>query len=195
MRAQLAKVSQPALKSINTANSEPKPCSNSDDLLSQTEKPPLCGPSIGKSVSDAVQQPHNSSLFLGLPEEIRAKILAYALLSPTPICIDRHGCRIKSPYRICWTCRQINMEAVPLFYAINTFRLNISRWKYVRRHWLKAIGKKNYCLIRSIQLENKSKHAWPRMDILAGLKKVVIKDKKYDVEVYRTYKKLCWTSA
>ncbi|KAI4280090.1 MAG: hypothetical protein L6R38_004727 [Xanthoria sp. 2 TBL-2021] len=164
--------------------------------------------------STVTQQLHNSPL-LALPPEVRISILSYVLVSPTPIRVGNHKRpmprrsklrsdkeirsiqhaadekRLRSQYAVAWTCRQIYREAAPIYYSQNTFSFTISRWGFVRRNWLKNIGEKNYCLIRSLDLQTKFEARWPELDLLTGLETFVIGDKEYNMRDYRRMGKVC----
>lgn len=135
------------------------------------------------------QQPGDPPSLLALPPEIRANILSYLLISPDPLRVDKHGRATQTEWSICQTCRQVYLEAVPIFYTQNVFLFSIRRWGYVRRHWLKNIRKENLYLVRSVQLVPRVAFQWPKVDMLAGLKKIVIRNKEYDVEGYKHWER------
>ncbi|KAL8855101.1 MAG: hypothetical protein Q9221_000007 [Calogaya cf. arnoldii] len=156
-----------------------------------------------------VTQQLQKSPLLALPPEVRMSILSYVLVSPTPIRVRNHirpmprrsklrsgkelktmqhaadEKRLRSQYAVAWTCRQMYWEAAPIYYAQNTFSLTIARWGFLRRNWLKNIGEKNYCLIRSRDLITKFETTWPELDMLTGLENFVIGDKEYNMQDYR----------
>ncbi|KAL8658315.1 MAG: hypothetical protein Q9226_001095 [Calogaya cf. arnoldii] len=156
-----------------------------------------------------VTQQLQKSPLLALPPEVRMGILSYVLVSPTPILVRKHHRptprrsklrsgkelkrrqhateekRLRSQYAVAWTCRQMYWEAAPIYYAQNTFSFTIARWGFVRRNWLKNIGEKNYCLIRSLDLITRFEATWPELDTLTGLDTFVIGDKEYNMQDYR----------
>ncbi|KAL8928884.1 MAG: hypothetical protein Q9208_001662 [Pyrenodesmia sp. 3 TL-2023] len=145
----------------------------------------------GLADAEPKHKPGSPPTLLALPAEIRANILSYVLISPDPLRIDKHGRATQTEWSLCQTCRQVYLEAVPIFYAQNVFLFGIRRWGYVRRHWLKNIKGENLCLIRSVQLEPWVSSKWPKVDMLASLKKIIIQDKEYDVEGYKALGQTC----
>lgn len=125
------------------------------------------------------------SYLLQIPPEIRSEILKYVFISPYPIDIHYPWWRSRSGYRVAWTCRQLYAEVLPIFFGHNIFTFTIGAHS---KQWLKQFGKKNWPLVKSVQLRMWSDGLWPKLDVLENLERIITRDKIFDMKGYKAFR-------
>lgn len=91
------------------------------------------------------QAPVPTASLLGLPGEIRNTVYDMILLSPTPLQILDTSIPVQPPLTM--VCHQLRAEALPLFYARNTFSIKLHNLdSRPLSRWLSRIGAANFAL-------------------------------------------------
>lgn len=113
-----------------------------NDVQSNEKKVPTAPSSATKAAAKK-----SECAFLALPAELRNRIYEFALIKDDPIeVVLWRPCSNGAPPALTQTSRQIRSESLPIFYGLNTFRLDAEDW------FNRAIAKDTASTLSNIQL-------------------------------------------